>query len=59
MVSLRNILGRQKTLQRTCPEKKALQPLTTQGEPSMYPTQIKGKSRGEQNNGLMEGVVAK
>ena len=59
MVSSRNILRRQKTLQRAYPEKKAVQPPTTQGEPSMYPAQTKGKSHGEQNNDLMEEVLAK
>jgi len=41
MVSPRNILKRQKTLPRVCPEKKAVQLQTTQGEPSMYPAQTK------------------
>ena len=59
MVSSRNILGRQKTLPRACPEKKAVQLSTNQGEPSMYPVQTKGKSRGEQNNDLMEEVLAR
>ena len=59
MVSSRNILGRQKTLQRAYPEKKAVQLPTNQGEPSMYPVQTKGKSHGEQNNDLMEEVVSK
>jgi len=57
MVSSRNILGRQKTLRRAYPEKKAVQLPTTQGEPSMYPVQTKGKSRGEQNNDLMKKVL--
>jgi hypothetical protein len=60
MVSSRNILGRQKThTKRAYPEKKAVQPPTTQGEPSMYPAQTKGKSHGEQNNDLMKEVLAK
>jgi len=54
MVSSRNILGRQKTLQRVYPEKKAVQLQTNHGEPNMYQAQTKGKSRGEQNNDLME-----
>jgi len=52
MVSLRNILRMQKTLQRVCPEKKAVQLQTTQGEPSMYPVQTKDKSRGEIRSAL-------
>ena len=59
MVSSRNISRRQKTLPRVYPEKKAVQLPTTQGEPSMYPAQTKGKSRGEQNNDLMEEVLSK
>jgi len=60
MVSSRNILGRQKTLQRAYPEKKAVQPPITQGEPSMYPAQTKvGKSHGEQNNDLMVEVLSR
>lgn len=59
MVSSRNILGRQKNLQRAYPEKKAVQPPTSQGEPSMYPAQTKGKSHGEQNNDLMEEVLSR
>ena len=59
MVSSRNILGRQKTLQRAYPEKKAVQLPTNQGEPSMYPAQTKDKSRGEQNNDLMEEVLSR
>ena len=60
MVSSRNISRRQKThTLRVYPEKKAVQLPTTQGEPSMYPAQIKGKSRGEQNNDLMEEVLSK
>jgi len=60
MVSSRNILGRQKThTKRVCPEKKAVQLPTTQGEPSRYPAQTKGKSHGEQNNDLMEEVLSK
>jgi len=60
MVSSRNILRRRKThTKRVCPEKKAVQLPTTQGEPSMYPAQTKGKSHGEQNNDLMEEVVSK
>ena len=48
MVSSRNISRRQKThTKRVYPEKKVVQPPTTQGEPSMYPAQTKGKSRGE------------
>jgi len=58
MVSSRNISGRQKThTKRVYPENKAVQLPTTQGEPSMYPVQTKGKSRGEQNNDLMEKVL--
>jgi hypothetical protein len=59
MVGSRNILRRQKTLPRVCPEKKAVQLQTTQGEPSMYPAQTKGKSHGEQNNDLMEEVLSR
>jgi len=59
MVSSRNMSRRQKTLQRVCPEKKAVQLQTTQGEPSMYPAQTKGKSHGEQNNDLMEEVLSR
>lgn len=59
MVSSRNILRRQKTLQRAYPEKKAVQLQTTQGEPSMYPAQTKGKSHGEQNNDLTEEVLSR
>ena len=59
MVSSRNISGRQKTLQRVCPEKKAVQLPTNQGEPSRYPAQTKGKSHGEQNNDLMEEVLSR
>ena len=32
---------------------------TTQGEPSRYPAQTRGKSHGEQNNDLMEEVVSR
>ena len=59
MVSLRNILRRQKTLQRVYPEKKAVQLQTNQGESSMYPAQTKDKSHGEQNNDLMEEVLSR
>jgi len=60
MVSSRNISRRQKThIKRVYPEKKAVQLLTNQGEPSMYPAQTRGKSRGEQNNDLMEEVLSK
>lgn len=59
MVSSRNISRGQKTLQRVCPEKKAVQLPTNQGEPNMYPAQTKGKSRGEQNNDLMEEVLSR
>ena len=59
MVSSRNILKRQKTLRRVYSEKKAVQPSTTQGEPSMYPAQTKDKSHGEQNNDLMEEVLSR
>ena len=59
MVSSRNILRRQKTLPRVCPEKKAVQLQTNQGEPSMYPAQTKDKSHGEQNNDLMEEVLSR
>lgn len=59
MVSSRNILRRQKTLRRAYPEKKAVQLPTNQGEPNMYPAQTKGKSRGEQNNDLMEEVLSR
>lgn len=41
MLSLRNILRRQKTLPRAYPEKKAVQLQTNQGEPSMYSAQTK------------------
>jgi len=59
MVSSRNILKRQKTLRRAYPGKKAVQLPTNQGEPNMYPAQTKGKSRGEQNNDLMEEVLSR
>ena len=60
MVSLRNLSRRQKThTKRAYPEKKAVQLPTTQGEPSMYPVQTKGKSHGEQNNDLMEEVLSR
>ena len=59
MVSSRNILRRQKTLQRVCPEKKAVQLPTNQGEPNMYPAQTKDESRGEQNNDLIEEVLSR
>lgn len=59
MVSSRNILRRQKTLRRAYPEKKAVQLSTNQGEPNMYSAQTKGKSRGEQNNDLMEEVLSR
>jgi len=59
MVSSRNISGRQKTLQRACPEKKAVQLPTNQGEPNMYPAQTKDESCGEQNNDLMEEVLSR
>ena len=59
MVSSRNILRRQKTLQRAYPEKKVVQLPTNQGEPSMYPAQTKGESRGEQNDDLMEEVLSR
>jgi len=60
MVSSRNISRRQKThTKRVYPEKKAVQLPTTQGEPSMYPAQTKGKSHGEQNNDLMEEVLSR
>jgi len=59
MVISRNISRRQKTLQRVYPEKKAVQLSTNQGEPSMYPAQTKGKSRGEQNNDLIEKVLSR
>ena len=58
MVSSRNMSRRQKTLPRVCPEKKAVQLQTTQGEPNMYPAQTKGKSHGERNNDLMEEVLS-
>jgi len=60
MVSSRNILRRQKThTKRVYPEKKAVQLSTNQGEPNMYPAQTKDKSRGEQNNDLMEEVLSR
>ena len=60
MVSSRNISRRQKThTKRACPEKKAVQLQTNQGEPNMYPAQTKGKSHGEQNNDLMEEVLSR
>ena len=60
MVSSRNISGRQKThTKRVYPEKKAVQLPTNQREPSMYPAQTKGKSRGEQNNDLIEEVLSR
>jgi len=58
MVSSGNILRRQKTLQRVCLEKKAVQLPTNQGEPSMCPAQAKDKSHGEQNNDLLEKVLS-
>jgi len=54
-----NILIRQKILPRVYPEKKAVQLPTNQGEPSMYPAQTRSKSRGEQNNDLMEEVLSR
>jgi len=60
MVSSRNILRRQKThTRRICPEEKAVQLPTNQGGPNMYPAQTKGKSRGEQNNDLIEEVLSR
>jgi len=60
MVSSRNISRRQKThTKRACPEKKAVQLPTNQGEPNMYPVQTEGKSHGEQNNDLMEEVLSR
>ena len=60
MVSSRNISRRQKThTKRVYPEKKAVQLPTNQGEPNMYPAQTKGKSRGKQNNDLMEEVLSR
>jgi len=60
MVSSRNISRRQKThTKRVYSEKKAVHLPTTQGEPNMYPAQTKGKSRGEQNNDLMEEVLSR
>ena len=60
MVSSRNLSRRQKTHNnRVYPEKKAVQLPTNQGEPSMYPAQTKGKSRGEQNNDLMEEALSR
>jgi RNA-directed DNA polymerase len=59
MVSSRNLSGRQKTLKRVCPEKKAVQLPTNQGESNRYPAQTKDESRGEQNNDLMEEVVSR
>jgi len=59
MVSSRNMSRRQKTLQRVCPEKKAVQLQTNQGEPNMYPAQTKGKSHGEQDNDLMEEALSR
>ena len=60
MVSSRNISIRQKThIKRVCPEKKAVQLPTAQGEPSRYPAQTKGKSHGEQDNDLMEEVLSR
>jgi len=59
MLSSRNISRRQKTLRRVYPEKEAVQPPTNQGEPNMYPAQTKGKSRGEQNNDLIEEVLSR
>jgi len=60
MVSSRNLSRRQKThTNRFCPEKKAGQLPTNQGEPNMYPAQTKGKSRGERNNDLMEEVLSR
>jgi len=60
MVSSRNISKRQKThIKRAYPEKKAVQLPTNQGEPNMYPAQTRGKSRGEQNNDLIEEVLSR
>ena len=60
MVSSRNILRRQKThTKRVYPKKKAVQLPTTQGKPSMYPAQTRGKSRGKQNSDLMEEVLSR
>ena len=44
---------------RVYPEKKAVQLLNTQGEPSRYPAQTKGQSHGEQNNDLMREVLSR
>jgi len=59
MASSRNLSRKQKTPQRVYPEKKAVQLPTNQGEPNRYPAQTKSKSRGEQNNDLMEEVVSR
>jgi len=60
MVSSRNLSRRQKTHNnRVYPEKKAVQLLNTQGEPSRYPAQTKGQSHGEQNNDLMREVLSR
>ncbi len=60
MVSSRNISRRQKThTKRVYSEKKVVQLQANQGEPNMYPAQTRGKSRGEQNNDLMEEVLSR
>jgi len=60
MVSSRNISRRQKThTKRAYPEKKAVQLSTNQGEPSRYPAQTKGKSRGKQNSDLIEEILSR
>jgi len=59
MASSRNILRRQKTLQRVYPEKEAVQLPNNQGEPSRYPAQTRSQSRGEPNNDLMEEVLSR
>jgi len=51
MINSGNMSRRQKTLPRVYPKKKAVQLQTNQGEPSMYPAQTKGKSRGEIRSG--------
>jgi len=59
MASSRNLLRRQKTLQRVYPEKEAVQLPNNQGEPSRYPAQTRSQSRGEPNNDLMEEVLSR
>jgi len=54
LVSSRNILRRQKTLRRVCPEKEAVQLQTTQGVPIMYSAQTKDFNPAEKSAMLCE-----